>query len=390
MKVVKICTSEFKNESRDLRELSVYRNMGADVLVLAKKGESSMGEAEVVDSFVVHRISTRPLGEGAPNVLNRIVSLFSWAKYVKSCEPDIISGHDMWATLIGWISTFGMSKKVKLIYDSHEFELGRNVSRSRFRIALVKWVEGVVIAKSDEMIVVNDSIAKEVMCIYSMSKPPVVVRNIPGKWNPDRGVCEGIRQDIIKDKTANYIVSYHGIVTENRGIENTLRAIASLEDVLFLVVGYADTPMYMQRIKDIVSALGIDDRVVFHPAVHQDELWKYIGASDISIVLINAREDTIKSYYYSLPNKLFESIQAETPVIASKLPEIERIVKEYEVGLTCNPENVSDIVDAINELKNNHDKYKEIKDKVIKAKDELCWEKERIKLEEMYLGLIEE
>jgi glycosyltransferase involved in cell wall biosynthesis len=39
------------------------------------------------------------------------------------------------------------------------------------------------------------------------------------------------------------------------------------------------------------------------------------------------------SYYYSLPNKLFDYLHAGLPVIASDLPEIKKIVEDVSFGL---------------------------------------------------------
>ena len=47
--VLKICASEWKNASRDKRELSVYKEMGTDVAVLAKGNVDDAGRLDEVD-----------------------------------------------------------------------------------------------------------------------------------------------------------------------------------------------------------------------------------------------------------------------------------------------------------------------------------------------------
>ena len=75
-RVLKIALSTWENASRDKRELGVVEELGAEVLVLAKG--NSTGVIEQVDGFNVYRMSTRPLGNHVPNMINRIASIFTW------------------------------------------------------------------------------------------------------------------------------------------------------------------------------------------------------------------------------------------------------------------------------------------------------------------------
>lgn len=94
MKIAKLCINTWAYASRDKRELAACQELGAEVEVFAK-GEHT-GTEEVVDGFPVTRISTRPLGEKVPNGLNRVVSLFTWASYMrKQNDIDVISAYDL-------------------------------------------------------------------------------------------------------------------------------------------------------------------------------------------------------------------------------------------------------------------------------------------------------
>lgn len=199
MYVLKICCSVWKNENRDKRELSVCKELGMDVAVLAKGENADKGRKDEVDGFVVFRYSTRPLRK-VPNSVNRIISLFTWAGFARNQRPDIISGHDICGLTIGWMSNWFRPKnqKAKLVYDSHEFELGRNTKRSSFQFKWVKFWEGFLIKQSAMSIMVNDSIADEVQNIYKLKERPVVVRNIPEKWNIDYAECAKTREYILE------------------------------------------------------------------------------------------------------------------------------------------------------------------------------------------------
>lgn len=183
--LLKIVISKFDNENHDKRELSVVHGMGHRIIVIAK-GESNKNGA--IDGFEVHCRTTHPLGRAKWLVLiNRVASVITWAVYARKLKPDCISCHDITALFIGWLSTWftPTNRCPQLVYDSHEFEIGRNADGKRSKIA--KWVilkmEKFLIGKSVFTIMVNGSIADEVQKMYSLKARPVVVRNIANYWN---------------------------------------------------------------------------------------------------------------------------------------------------------------------------------------------------------------
>ena len=138
---------------------------------------------------------------------------------------------------------------------------------------------------------------------------------------------------------------------------------------------------YIEKLKQMAKELNILDRVLFHHAVHIDSLWQYVGAADVGMVTIPA---VSKSYYYMLPNKFFENIQSITPIIGSDYPEIKRVIKNYDIGALVDPENIDEIVAAIEEMRTNDEVYSRLKKNLKRAKEELCWENERVVLKEAY------
>lgn len=383
---LKIVTSDFKNESRDMRELSVVSTFDTDIIIVAK------GELNTItdyNGYTIHRRTTRPLGDIKWLIkTNRRLSVFTWAYYTRRIQPNYISCHDLVALLIGWLSTWFLprNKKPILIYDAHEFEMGRNTGGKR-RGAVVKWVisklEKFLINKCAFSIMVNDSIADEVQKIYKLKTRPVVVRNIPPNWPVDEDVCRIRRREICRElEIADdpFILMYHGGIMPGRGIEHLLVAVQRTIGTAAVILGYGKG-VYLEKLRRQVEQLKIDNRILFHAAVPIDILWQYIGAVDVGMVTI---PPVTKSYYLMLPNKFFENIQALTPVIGSDFPEIRRIINNYDIGLVVNPENIDDIVRTIQKLKNDKKLHAKFKRNLKKAKKELCWEKESIILENAY------
>ena len=198
--VLKLASNTWENASRDKRELSVFRELGYDVLVMAKGKPEDKGRVEEIDGYRVMRYSTRPLGGRVPAQINRFFSLFTWTSYVRKLKPDVISAHDLMPCLIiAWLSTWFQRKKPKLIYDSHEFELGRNTGGRRGKIAtfMIGKTEKFLMKRCVLSIMVNDSIADEVQRIHKLKERPLVIRNVPEYWTIDPEVCKQTRQELM-------------------------------------------------------------------------------------------------------------------------------------------------------------------------------------------------
>lgn len=371
MRVLKICIGTWANASRDQRELGVCGELGAETLVLAKGNPEDRGREESVNGFKVLRYTTRPY-KHIPVSVNRVISIFQWAKYASTLDADIISGHDIGGWTIGWLSTlFDKTNKPVFVYDSHEFELGRNAKRSKLQTAAIKIWEKKVINSSAFTIVVNDSIADELVKIYNLKERPVVVRNTPSKWNIDPSVCEAKRKELLNMFGEGYIIIYHGAICRNRGIEQLLMAIRDLQGIKLLLVGNPESEAYLQSLKE-QYLFDMVDKVIVEKAVPHDQLWQYIGAADLCVAPIIPK---CRSYYYALPNKFFEAIQAETPLLVSDLPEMRRIVKQYHIGEVFNSEDIGELSSRILDMKEKGRKY--YRDGLCKAKNELNWENEK-------------
>lgn len=389
MKVIKITIGEWENASRDLRELSVISEFeNVNIKVFAKG--SKTGEIDNVGGYEVTRLTTRPLGEKVPNSINRIISIFSWAHILRKENANIISGHDIIALLIAYLSNLCKRKnnKAKLVYDSHEFELGRNVNRSKLQKKIIYHLEKFLIKKSEFMIVVNDIIADRVKEIYKLSERPIVARNIPEYWELEEEEIRNTRKKLLKELKVDdaFVLMYHGAVAKDRGIEVLLDVVNMKKDIMCIFLGNGEEK-YLSLLKEVSKQLGIENRVLFKEAVNLKDLYKYVGAANVGMITIPGKYE---SYYYMLPNKFFENIQSLTPVIVSDFPEIGKMVDEYNIGIKVNPESMDDIINAINIIKEDELLYSTFKKNLVNAKKELCWENEKKILKNVYADIIKE
>ena len=383
LRVLKICGSTWENASRDKRELSVYEELGNEVFVLAKGDFNDRGREYLVDGFKVYRYTTRPFSDKIPNSINRIAALFIWTRHAKKLKPDVISGHDLIPALtISWLSTFFNKKKPILIYDSHEFELGRVESRGKVKLWMIAHWERFLMKQCAFSIMVNDYIADEVQSIYRLKEKPVVLRNTSNYWEIDHSVCDRMHLELLSlfsDKV-DFIAMYHGAVSPIRGIELIMEAVASNEKIGLAIIGNGDS-QYKDSLIQLGKELGIANRIYFHNAVNIKDLWKYVGAADVGVIASPAK---MKNALYSLPNKFFENIQSETPVICPDYPAMKELVDRYQIGLTCDPTDKVALANTLNKMRTDKELYKRFKKNTLNAKRDLCWEKEKEKLTQVF------
>ena len=87
---------------------------------------------------------------------------------------------------------------------------------------------------------------------------------------------------------------------------------------------------------------------------------------------------------YNLPNKIFDYIHAGVPVIATGIPEVKRIIEQYECGICINSSDPLLIAKTIENMINDKAVYETCKLNCAKAAKELCWEIESGKLTAIY------
>ena len=265
-------------------------------------------------------------------------------------------------------------KSCHLVFDSHEYytETPELVDRPKVQ-KVWKKIEGFVVPKLDEMITVCDSIADLFREKYGVKVH--VIRNIPPrKALPPKG-----DKQVLGLPTDKHLLVLQGSgINIQRGAEELVHAMTFLDDSFLMIIGGGDVlPILKQMVKD----LKISDRVRFFPRMPYQQMMAYTQLAELGFCL---DKDTNLNYRFSLPNKLFDFIQAGVPIVASHLTEIEKIIRKYDLGLFIENHEPETIATTIKDALSDAERYECWKRNLAFAAQDLCWENEEQKLLEIY------
>jgi glycosyltransferase involved in cell wall biosynthesis len=209
-----------------------------------------------------------------------------------------------------------------LVYDTHEIET-ECIGTAGFRKKIFKLIEKVLIRFVDAVITVNDSIRDWYKKEYKISNI-VAVRNIPLKMHKTQIYKNNILKSNFGIRHDEILFLYLGILDQGRGIDIVLNVFSKINDnkhVLF--IGFGELEAFIKKYQKAFS------NIHFLDAVKPSEVSRYTCGADVGLCLI---ENTCLSYYLSLPNKLYEYIINDVPVIVSDFPVMGRVIDEYGCG----------------------------------------------------------
>lgn len=295
-----------------------------------------------------------------------------WKLLFTKC--DLLFSNDLDTLLPNYLVS--RIKNIPLIYDSHElFCEVPELQDSKTKKAIWESLEKFIVPKLKTCITVSDSIAKVFEERYRVKF--TVVRNIT-PWPKD--FVAKSREELGLPKNKKIVLMQGAGINIDRGAEELVEAMEELDGVLLLIIGGGDV---WERLKLDVRRNKLEDKVRLIDKLLKDDLRHYTANADLGLSI---DKNTNPNYYYSLPNKLFDYIHAGIPVLASRLPEIEKLLTHYKVGdfiANHKPDTIA------GKLRNMLDSAELIvyKRNTKLAATELNWDNERKKLIELIEGV---
>lgn len=242
--------------------------------------------------------------------------------------------------------------------------------------------EKIFIKRAAGVITVSASIANELENIYALDKVEVIT-NVPAIRDFENYHERAILYDLFDIDKSKKIILYQGGLLFNNGLDTVIRSFDKVADeAVFVLIGNG---VEKRKLQQLVSDLQMEERIFFKSAVPQSELYRYTASAYAGFCLI---KNSGRSFYYSTPNKMFEYIQSGLPQISSAFPEIDKIVQGNGVGITVNPDDETEIANAVNLFLQDKKFYEEMQVNCLKIKNLYTWENLEDKLEKIILSVI--
>ena len=238
---------------------------------------------------------------------------------IKGLQTERILASDLYSLPVA-----GKFENKKFIYDSREVysglaTLAGNPLKQKVISAIekhyVKFIDLIYTSGKRDTDFLKENLTNNV--IYHE------ILNLPPFREPEKSSNLRDRFNIPVDKK---ILLYQGAVLPHRGIIPVIKAIKESDDYVLCIIGNGP---FMTELKGFIIENDAASKVFFTGKIPYNELHQWTCSADAGLALF---EPVTLSYEYSFPNKLFEYIMAEIPVLATDLPAMRDIYEKTNFG----------------------------------------------------------
>lgn len=280
----------------------------------------------------------------------------------KDLKFDVVHVHDFNALELGY--KLHTERKVKFVYDSHEWWLGRQrqYRPTPFLDRREAQLEQLWGAQADTVITVGDSIADLFRTERGFKNVKVVRNSFPaseaGKvTSPPTGAV------------------YAGRIDAYRELETSIEAAKKLKLKIIWMGEHQNA--WATKNLPLAKSAGIE----VQDAKTISEVTKEMQSAGLALV---THSNKFESHRLAMPNKLFHAVHAGVPVIATDVTELAKIVTKYDLGELYKPGDAKSFVVAVNRAIARHG---ELIRNVKSAQSSLSWPRDETVLLEIYANL---
>ena len=262
--------------------------------------------------------------------------------------------------------------QAKILFDAHEYAPRQYETWFLWQFFLQKYTEYLCrtrIPHVDAMTTVGPTIAQEYAQEFGIT--PSIVQSAPR-----------YHAILYQPRDEEVIRMVHvGSALPYRRLETMIEAMAQLDERFrldfMLVLGDSG---YLARLKKLASN---DQRIAFVPPVAPDDIVERISAYDVGLCTYSPHSFSAR---YALPNKFFDSVQARLCIAIGPLPEMQRLVEQYDCGVVAADFTPMALARTLNNL--DRQRVEACRRAAEIAAFDLCYERSAEVLQDTVLGLL--
>lgn len=179
---------------------------------------------------------------------------------------------------------------------------------------------------------------------------------------PQQEAFDGFR----KIDHPHFTISFIGEVRYFDALILLIELARRMPDVQVLVAGDGPSLADLRKL-----ASGVTNVAFFGRYRYEQDIKYLYGVSDCIYSVYPTSSQNVK---LAIPNKLYESIICETPIIVSRGTKLSEFVEENDVGLSVSPSSVAELVRAVELLRSDSQVRNRMKDSCRRLKQYFVWE----------------
>ncbi|WP_210253711.1 glycosyltransferase [Bradyrhizobium sp. BR2003] len=349
--VVMLVVSDLRIDPRVEREARALAEAGYEVTVLCPEPSDGAGESFKIDWGP--SVSIKWLNWTAASFVSESPGYVGNQLYAAAVtlKPFAFHAHDLNTAYVALAAANVTG--AHLIVDFHEW-FSENVhwdsGRKEYLPYPQPWkrqlqkLEARCLREASATVTVCDSIA-DAMNAELGGKRPLVVRNIPNIHRSPTKKYPPLKEQLSLDQST-FVLLWQGGTGPTRLIEPIIQALEYATKCVLVIRG-PSLDLFGEGYRKLAAEIGAEGRLILLPPVPSHDVVAAARGADAGIWTLPA---LCRNFTFALPNKIFEYLASDLPVLAADYPEARRLVSGNQVGLMFDPYDPKSIARSINKL----------------------------------------
>jgi len=312
------------------------------------------------------------------NIYLRI--FYSIALFIKSiyylfkCRPNLIyiDGIDMiFPAFVFKILSF---RKVKIVLEIADLPANVYKKKHRLLVSIIVSLINFLISKLNSLVLTSPYFWEDYYSkIFPYPDKIIIIKNIPEK---------SLFENFKTEPHENFVIGFIGFIRYVKQLEMLFEACKDLKDVKIIIAGGGPEA---ERLREVIK--NYKNVYYLGPYDYKKDILKLYSQVDLLYAVYDTSIENVKK---ALPNKLYEAIVCEIPIVVARGTNLADYVKKLGVGFSVSDSDPEELRDLVIQLINNPDIIRDIKEKERKIKEKFYWENVKEDFKKKILDLIYE